>query len=360
MQSQDSQDKAVTALVRAMKRALKNEHGIEVPHAALRACYLQAQGENPHAFAGKAARQGSDEELKALVAEAPQYFHPGYEFDGKKLEWLKRAGLVPASTPREHELSGPDVRRLYLAADDLGCLVNLSLDPEGTILLPFDWTFSKKAELLQLRAEVPKVKKYGLPDYLANPAEFFSQNFGLKLAAAYHSSYEDLGDDSGDSAWVDIRIGDAEWTRLLNAVAAADDALWDNLCEWVGLHYKRILDREPLAKQAEWLERYLEASRQDEAEDDRIRPVRFEWVWPDEDSDSVPATVDLATGVVKPEGKLPEGVDSDQVRCRIWTHPTEWTSFYEVHFDHIEDTGWRLRSKDLKRLRGEFDYTASS
>jgi hypothetical protein len=29
-----------------------------------------------------------------LVKEAPHYFHPGYDFDGKKLEWLKRAGLV--------------------------------------------------------------------------------------------------------------------------------------------------------------------------------------------------------------------------------------------------------------------------
>ncbi|MBK9497344.1 MAG: hypothetical protein IPO08_23050 [Xanthomonadales bacterium] len=29
-----------------------------------------------------------------LVNEAPNYFHPGYDFDGKKLEWLRRAGLV--------------------------------------------------------------------------------------------------------------------------------------------------------------------------------------------------------------------------------------------------------------------------
>ena len=29
-----------------------------------------------------------------LVGEAPCYFHPGYDFDGKKLAWLMRAGLV--------------------------------------------------------------------------------------------------------------------------------------------------------------------------------------------------------------------------------------------------------------------------
>lgn len=32
--------------------------------------------------------------LRSLVSEAPHYFHPGYDFDGKKLEWLKLAGLV--------------------------------------------------------------------------------------------------------------------------------------------------------------------------------------------------------------------------------------------------------------------------
>lgn len=29
-----------------------------------------------------------------LVKEAPNYFHPGYDFDGNKLDWLMRAGLV--------------------------------------------------------------------------------------------------------------------------------------------------------------------------------------------------------------------------------------------------------------------------
>lgn len=28
-----------------------------------------------------------------LVQDAPKFFHPGYDFDGEKLEWLKRAGL---------------------------------------------------------------------------------------------------------------------------------------------------------------------------------------------------------------------------------------------------------------------------
>lgn len=355
MQPQDSQNKAVTALVRSLKQALKRDHGIDVPHAALRACYLQAQGENPHAFAGKTARAGSDDELKALVAEAPSYFHPGYDFDGKKLEWLKRAGLVPANTPREHELRGPDVRRLYLAPDDVGCLVNLSLDSEGEVLLPFDWTFSKKAELLQLRAEVPKVKKYGLPDYLANPVAFFTDSFGLKVADSFRSSYEDLGDDSGDSAWVDVRIGDAEWARLLNAVAAADDALWDNLCEWVGLHYKRSLERESLAKQAEWLERYLEAH--ETAQLDVLREVTFEYVLPDEDGDSCSATVSLETGQVTLNKELPDYVTDTQVRTRIWSEPNCEGTDYEVFFRAGDrDGGWHLFADGLKALRREVRY----
>ena len=29
-----------------------------------------------------------------LVQEAPTFFHPVYDFDGDKLKWLERAGLV--------------------------------------------------------------------------------------------------------------------------------------------------------------------------------------------------------------------------------------------------------------------------
>lgn len=32
--------------------------------------------------------------LQELIKEAPHYFHPGYDFDGNKVEWLKKANLI--------------------------------------------------------------------------------------------------------------------------------------------------------------------------------------------------------------------------------------------------------------------------
>lgn len=358
---QDKQDKALTALIRSMKRALAREHNIEVPHAALRACFLQAQGENPHAFAAKEGRIGAplrkvggmprEDELRLLVVEAPHYFHPGYDFDGKKLEWLKRAGLVPSGTPRDEDLSAVDVRTLYLALDDIGCTGRLALDPEGEFLLPEDWQFSKAARLLQLHAELPKVKRYGLPDYLANPAEFFSTRFALQLSHDYRSSYEDLGDDSGDSGWVNVRIDDVEWRKLLNAVLAEGSDAVDGVAEWVGQHYGRVLESESKAKQAEWLERYLE-SLERAKELDSQQDVTFEYVLPDEDGDSVPASVNLDTGLVTLSQEVPEHVRSQEVRTRIWSEPNGEGTDYEVYFRQ----GWRLRTGELKALRLEVGY----
>lgn len=44
-------------------------------------------------------------DLMKLVAEAPAYFHPLYDFEGRKLAWLMRAGLVPKP---EKPTEGPD------------------------------------------------------------------------------------------------------------------------------------------------------------------------------------------------------------------------------------------------------------
>lgn len=47
-------------------------------------------------------RQAAEiERLRALIQQAPNYFHPGYDFDGKKLEWLMSAGLVTGEALKE-------------------------------------------------------------------------------------------------------------------------------------------------------------------------------------------------------------------------------------------------------------------
>ena len=59
-------DKDVTRLIKSMKRSLQDQFGVNVPHAALRASYLLARGEQPHAFAGK--KFPSVEPRKEVVA----------------------------------------------------------------------------------------------------------------------------------------------------------------------------------------------------------------------------------------------------------------------------------------------------
>ena len=46
-------------------------------------------------FAGRMNELGAElERLRGLIEEAPKFFHPGYDFEGEKLAWLKRAGLT--------------------------------------------------------------------------------------------------------------------------------------------------------------------------------------------------------------------------------------------------------------------------
>lgn len=164
------QNKAMTALVRSMKKALQDQHGIKVPHAALRASYLQAQGEHPHAFVGKKATNNNEAALRELVDKAPAFFHPEYDFDGEKLAWLEKAGLKYTTKPSASNTEEPATsarHRLYLAEDDIDCLERISLDPDGEVLLPKSWEF-KKAVLESLAADIPRVSKYGLPDYLGH------------------------------------------------------------------------------------------------------------------------------------------------------------------------------------------------
>jgi hypothetical protein len=51
-------NKEITRLIKAMTRNLRKQFGVDVPHSALRASFLLASGENPHAFAGKREESG--------------------------------------------------------------------------------------------------------------------------------------------------------------------------------------------------------------------------------------------------------------------------------------------------------------
>lgn len=283
-------NKATTALVRSMKRALKAQHGIEVPHSALRACYLQALGENPHAFAGRA--------VKTEAPTAPE---------------------SAASAPRP-------LRTLYLVEDDIGCLEALALDADGTAQVPIDFVF-QDTRLERQFAELPSVARYGLPDYLAKASMFYGQ-FGIKLANTYEHDYRNLGDDSGDSCRLFVTMPEAEWQRLLVEVQVNNAEFEGTVAEWVGLHYRRVFESESQAQQTEWVQRYLDslepAPDLDADPRDAEEPeapgleVFFEYVYPDEDGDTVPASLDLATGLVSLATAIPADVASPNVRTRIW------------------------------------------
>jgi hypothetical protein len=392
-------NKALTALVRSMKRALKNQHGVDVPHAALRACLLQAQGESPHAFAAKQPRpavgtprsdqlenlrvsmrqdrtpaygdalklcrtletelaqlagQPSDAKLRSLVEEAPHYFHPGYDFDGKKLEWLQRAGLVSADAPREGDAD--KARALFIVYDDQNMASALALDSEGRVLVPEDFCFPEDCLVLSLHAEVPKVSRYGLPDYYANPSEFFGRH-DLRVSSSYRSTYQDLGDDSGDSAVVSIRMRPASWEALVAHALKTNTPLNDSVAEWVGLHYGRNFDKEGPAKQVEWVERYLDLPEGRSVPRAPKKPIElrvlFEYVYPDEDGGSRTAQLNLDTGILVLDRAVPDDISDPLVRTRIWTGEEVFEGDdYEVVFDDEQSGGvWRLEREDLKELK---------
>jgi hypothetical protein len=286
-------NKAVTSLVRSMKRALKAQHGIDVPHSALRASYLQALGENPHAFAGRSA--AAPTAATAAVTQAPSH-------------------------------AAKRLRTLYLVGDELGCLERFALDQDGSAVLPDDFTF-RDTRLERQYAELPRVAKYGLPDYLAKASTFYAQ-FGIKLANTYEHDYRDLGDDSGDACRLFVSMPDEAWEHLL-AVALEENTDFDDaVAEWVGLHHGRNFDKMARAEQLDWVQRYLDSLEPQPDMDDDPRDVEepeapglevfFEYVYPDEDGDSVPALLDTATGLVSLATAIPADVASPNVRTRIW------------------------------------------
>lgn len=217
----ENHDKATTALVRSMKRTLEAQHGITVPHSALRASYLQALGENPHAFAGRA------KEADEVVTPEPAV--------------------------------GPSVRlrKLYLCADEVGCLEGLSLDEEGSAPVPCEFVF-KDVFVERQFAYLPRVSKYGLPDYLANGREFFS-NLGLAFSGSYEHGYKDLYDDSGDSCCIWVSISDAHWNELLVAVKHSNSLFRSDVIEWVREHHGLDTYLDIREKQYTWTQLYLDS-----------------------------------------------------------------------------------------------------
>ena len=317
-----TKNKELTQLVKSMKKNLLSGHAINVPYSALKACFLQANGEHPHAFGSKDKLLTELAEQKALVAQAPAFFSPEHDFDGKKLAWLQKAGMVQPT--RTVKSTGPGYT-LHLVDDESGCLARLAMDAEGKYLVPEGWAFPQSAQVLTLSAEIPNVQKYGFPDYLDNPSVFFLDNLGLALSLNYSADYDDLGDDSGDSAVLTVALEPADWLQLVKAVEIESPALKEALGDWVELPGMTIGDM-PVEKQALCLEYLKMVSTTDRFTE--LAPVVFEWVYPDEDSDSRSALVNMETGVIliaEHQHELESlGVLDPTVRTRLLVDVDNW------------------------------------
>lgn len=357
-----SANKSLSQISRTAKTHLKRDHGIDVPHSALKASLAQAYGEHPHALKALDERQSSKkalekqlEQLQDLVRQAPVFFAPQYDFEGKKLQWLQAAEKLapsPKSPAQAPALKKPAAvlhpRTLHLAEDEIGCLELLALDFDGCFTLPEDFVFEPGSLLSSQSAWVPKVSKYGLPQYLEQPQAFFGSK-GLSLAKNYRSAVRDLQDDSGDTCTIQVQVSEAQWQRVLDAVWQTQPAFRDDVLEWVGFNYKQNAEYMPREQQLDWAQRYLDMLHTQESLSQE--PTwEFEWVYPDEDGDRCAAKVDLSTGEVTPQGEVPDDVRDRQVRTRLVCTDTE--ELYDVYFQANETGGrWLLKAPALSELR---------
>jgi hypothetical protein len=325
-----SQNPNLTSFVRSMRKSLKTEHQLDVPYTALRAAYLRACGENPHAFSGKPVRENPVKPAsKPPRAEKPQTREPADS--NIELDWYVR---------------------LYLVEDEIGCLERLALDPEGQYLIPEDWTFST-AELIHQYAKLPSIRRYGLPDYIQNPSEFYAR-FGLKAQHA-RADFDDLGDDSGDTCELEIDIANDELAQVLLATLRDAEGLEDLVAEATGLHYGKNFAAESPARQAEYFARYAQLDMCRYPALPEETPVTFEWVWPDESSDSVQMHLNLTTGAlrqVSDEDVVPDDVVHPEVRVRVLLPEIEDGDMYDVCFAiDSKGTTYSLETHDLREIR---------
>ena len=330
----NDENKGLKALVRSMKKALKEDHGIHVPYAALRAVYLQAKGEHPHAFASKKSKK---------TRSAGDSLMPAVQ--------------TKLSSETEHTPTTNSTHALYLAQNEIGCLVRLSLDEDGLILLPRRWNFAKLTLLSQF-AQVPRVSKYGLPDYVSSPAGFYRDYApGLQISSECKTHLKDLGDDSADSCRLVVCADTIEWERLLEAVLLENPSFAADVADWSQAHYKCRFEEQTSTEKVKWIERFMDCAYASSQNLDVI----FEYVYPDEDGGHVAATLNLETGFVTLHEEVPDDIVWADVRTRIWLGEEVGDGEdHEVYFRDDKKGHWALTLEGLKLIQMSENYTPKS
>lgn len=354
MEKMKSADELST-FARKVGKRLEKQHGIKVPHSALRDSLASALGQEAHAL--KRVKAGADEEslrqeivrLEALVKKAPVFFHPGYDFDGQKMAWLIEAGLVePAEeqgSPAQRELS------LWQAVPTPGEVAEFSLDPFGRYPIPLTW-HPQEAQLLHFELDQSSARKD--PGLLEDLGERALQRRFLK---------------DGD---FDVRqVKTKKPPRAVLKLSAED---WDSLLE--DLMLDDIFNREFTA----WRKAQTAVQTRDVDQASSVALMAFcdelekgqvclpaltvlsEWVYPDEDSDSSMSMLDLETGAVHFQFTVPSDAHHSDVRKRVWI-PEYLAEVPEVGVGHqlsaeaFTDKGgktcWFVQPDALKQIRAQ-------
>lgn len=257
---------------RALRKTLLQEHRLDVPYSALRAALLQLEGLNPHA-------QRQAEEPAAATPQAHALYDP-QSWKAFVDNWMGEYDVVLKKTAYTRMLKAPFentedalpkdsdsrvTKTLYLVEDEVGCLEVLSLDLDSNLCISEEGLEGLKVELRVLDAQVPSVRKYGLPEYVQNTRQFFQLRFGMDLADSFELKLEDSQDDSGDEVCLEVSMPARDWNQLLRRTFAPGTTAADNLREWTGLHYRQDFDSLPARKQTEFMERFIASCNGEDA-----------------------------------------------------------------------------------------------
>lgn len=323
MQVQDKQDPALKSFVRSLRTALKDEHAFDVPYTALRAGVLRAQGENPHAFSLKSKSTPfvavKDKLLKKGAASRMRLSDPAYQ--------------------------------LWMHASEDG--FRLSLDPMGDFWIPDNCRLAN-ATMVSQRVAVFKLEKRGFPKSFQDAGTFYKKHFGIAVAGSSEDSQAvRVGAKTLEKTALLVRMPQKDWLKALTAVlenSNADVDAYGTIAEWVATHYKLHFESLTPAVRADYLARYLGTGVSTQL--DLEREVILEWVYPDEDSDCVEATLNVLSGEVTAKGKVPEDALSSMVRVRILIDDAY--DFGVLPMSSTSTNLWLVRPSDLPDALGSF------
>ena len=183
----------------------------------------------------------------------------------------------------------------------------------------------------------------------------------MKFALVFEATYEDLGDDSGDSCALEVEMDNSEWLKLIDVVLEENPAFNDTVAEWVGLHYRRMFAHQALSDKAQWVERYLDSTIASLTDINVI----FEFVYPDEDGDSVSASLYLETGTLTLAAGVPDDITGNQVRVRIWDGEKagdgdDYAVYFRREAKDKKSGQWTLYAGMLDTLRKSHNYKPSA